>query len=311
MSQIIEIKNVTKLYSARSKHPVKALNNFTLSVAEGTVFGLLGPNGAGKTTLVKALLGMISIDGGELNILGEKVSDISIHTEIGYLPENHRFPPFMKGVDVLMLLGSLSGLATVELKEKIEFYLKKFQLESAASRKVKTYSKGMMQRLGLIQAVIHNPKVIFLDEPTDGVDPIGRKAIRDFIAELKNEGKTIFINSHLLSEVEMICDRVAIMNKGELVKSGTIDELLHEENSFYVNIEDKENRVYSIPELNEYDVKIEKNKITLNNGNYETLNNLIDILRSKGIMVKGSGENKVSLEEFFIETIDDEEESNA
>ncbi len=311
MSQIIEIKNVTKLYSARSKHPVKALSDFSLSVEEGTVFGLLGPNGAGKTTLVKALLGMISIDSGELNILGEKVSDVSIHTEIGYLPENHRFPPFMKGVDVLMLLGSLSGLATVELKEKIEFYLKKFQLESAASRKVKTYSKGMMQRLGLIQAVIHNPKVIFLDEPTDGVDPIGRKAIRDFIAELKNEGKTIFINSHLLSEVEMICDRVAIMNKGELVKTGTIDELLHEENSFYINIEDRDNLVYSIPELNDYEIKIGQNKITLNNGNYETLNKLIDILRKNGIMVKGSGESKVSLEEFFIETIDDEEGSDA
>ncbi len=311
MSQIIEIKNVTKLYSARSKHPVKALSDFSLSVEEGTVFGLLGPNGAGKTTLVKALLGMISIDSGELNILGEKVSDVSIHTEIGYLPENHRFPPFMKGIDVLMLLGSLSGLATVELKEKIEFYLKKFQLESAASRKVKTYSKGMMQRLGLIQAVIHNPKVIFLDEPTDGVDPIGRKAIRDFIAELKNEGKTIFINSHLLSEVEMICDRVAIMNKGELVKTGTIDELLHEENSFYINIEDRDNLVYSIPELNDYEIKIGQNKITLNNGNYETLNKLIDILRKNGIMVKGSGESKVSLEEFFIETIDDEEGSDA
>ena len=311
MSQIIEIKNVTKLYSARSKYPVKALSDFSLSVEEGTVFGLLGPNGAGKTTLVKALLGMISIDSGELNILGEKVSDVSIHTEIGYLPENHRFPPFMKGIDVLMLLGSLSGLATVELKEKIEFYLKKFQLESAASRKVKTYSKGMMQRLGLIQAVIHNPKVIFLDEPTDGVDPIGRKAIRDFIAELKNEGKTIFINSHLLSEVEMICDRVAIMNKGELVKTGTIDELLHEENSFYINIEDRDNLVYSIPELNDYEIKIGQNKITLNNGNYETLNKLIDILRKNGIMVKGSGESKVSLEEFFIETIDDEEGSDA
>ena len=311
MSQIIDVRNVTKLYSAKSKHSVKALNDFSLSVEEGTVFGLLGPNGAGKTTLVKAILGMISVNAGDMNILGKPASDISIHKDVGYLPENHRFPPFMKGYDVLLLLGSLSGLAAVELHEKIEFYLRKFQLESAASRKVKTYSKGMMQRLGLIQAVIHNPKVIFLDEPTDGVDPIGRKAIRDFISELKKEGKTIFINSHLLSEVEMICDRVAIMNKGELVKSGTIDELLREENSFYINIEDKDNLVYSIPELNDYEIKIDKNKITLTNGNYETLNNLIDILRSKGIMVKGSGENKVSLEEFFIETIDDEEASNA
>ncbi len=310
MLQIIEVENVSKLYSAKSKHAVQALTDFSLSVEEGTVFGLLGPNGAGKTTLVKALLGMISVNDGKMQILGKSVNDVAVHSEIGYLPENHRFPQFMKGIEALRLLGGLSGLAPVELEEKIKFYLKKFQLEAAAGRKIKTYSKGMMQRLGLIQAVLHNPKVIFLDEPTDGVDPIGRKAIRDFISELKKEGKTIFINSHLLSEVEMICDRVAIMNRGRLVKVGTVSDLLREENSFYVIIEDEDNLLYSIPQLNEFDMKIEENKITLKNGDYETLNKLIDILRSNGIIVKGSGENKVSLEEFFIETIDDKEGSD-
>ncbi len=308
--KIIEANDVTKIYSVRRGNSVSALKNFTLSVEEGTVFGLLGPNGAGKTTLIKALLGMISVSSGELKLLGKPASDISVHSEIGYLPESHKFPPFLKGIDALKFFGKLSGLSTSVLNEKTDYYLKKFQLETAANRKIKTYSKGMMQRLGLIQAVIHNPKIIFLDEPTDGVDPIGRKAIRDFISELKENGKTVFINSHLLSEVEMICDRVAILDKGELVKTGTIDELLNNSNTYFVNIKDSTNKIYSIPELNNFEIKIEKNQIILKDGNYEMLNKIIDILRAHGIMVTGSGENKFSLEDFFIKTLENTEGNN-
>ena len=306
----IEVKNVTKNYPDSGRAKVTALNDLSVSVEEGSIFGLLGANGAGKTTLIKALLGMISVDSGELNILGKKVPDIKIHREIGYLPENHKFPNYLKGIEALYFFGELSGMKKNELDEPINNYLERFKLQKASKRKINTYSKGMMQRLGLIQAVIHNPKVIFLDEPTDGVDPIGRKEIRDFIFELKNKGKTIFINSHLLSEVEMICDKVAILDKGKLVKTGTVDDLLENDNSFFVDIDNSTEKLYSIPALQTIDYKIDGSRIILKNSNYETLNNLIDILRKNGVIVKGSGALKVSLEEFFIDTIDNEEGSD-
>jgi ABC-2 type transport system ATP-binding protein len=223
------------------------------------------------------------------------------------LPENHKFPNYLKGIEALYFFGELSGMRKKDLDEPIKYYLDRFKLQKASKRKIKTYSKGMMQRLGLIQAVIHNPKVIFLDEPTDGVDPIGRKEIRDFIFELKKEGKTIFINSHLLSEVEMICDKVAILDKGKLVKTGTINDLLENDNSFFIDIDNEAEKLYSIPDLNSFEYKLEGNKIILKNSDYETLNKLIDILRVNGVMVKGSGALKVSLEEFFIDTIDKNE----
>jgi ABC-2 type transport system ATP-binding protein len=303
----IEVNDVTKIYPDSGGTKVTALDDLSIAVEEGSIFGLLGANGAGKTTLIKALLGMISVNSGELKILGENVPNIKIHKEIGYLPENHKFPNYLKGIEALYFFGELSGMRKKDLDEPIKYYLDRFKLQKASKRKIKTYSKGMMQRLGLIQAVIHNPKVIFLDEPTDGVDPIGRKEIRDFIFELKKEGKTIFINSHLLSEVEMICDKVAILDKGKLVKTGTINDLLENDNSFFIDIDNEAEKLYSIPDLNSFEYKLEGNKIILKNSDYETLNKLIDILRVNGVMVKGSGALKVSLEEFFIDTIDKNE----
>ncbi len=306
----VEVNNVTKIYPNSGGEQVTALNNLSLSVEEGSIFGLLGANGAGKTTLIKALLGMISVNSGQLSILGEILPDIKIRRQIGYLPENHKFPNYLKGIEALYFFGELSGMSKKELDEPIKYYLERFKLVGASKRKIRTYSKGMLQRLGLIQAVIHNPKVIFLDEPTDGIDPIGRKEIRDFIFELKKEGKTIFINSHLLSEVEMICDKVAILDKGKLVKTGTINELLENDNTFFVDIDNSADKLYSIPSLNEIDYKLDGNRIILKNSNYETLNNLIDVLRKNGVIVKGSGALKVSLEEFFIDTIDKKEGSD-
>ncbi len=306
----VEVNNVTKIYPNSGGEQVTALNNLSLSVEEGSIFGLLGANGAGKTTLIKALLGMISVNSGQLSILGEILPDIKIRRHIGYLPENHKFPNYLKGIEALYFFGELSGMSKKELDEPIKYYLERFKLVGASKRKIRTYSKGMLQRLGLIQAVIHNPKVIFLDEPTDGIDPIGRKEIRDFIFELKKEGKTIFINSHLLSEVEMICDKVAILDKGKLVKTGTINELLENDNTFFVDIDNSADKLYSIPSLNEIDYKLDGNRIILKNSNYETLNNLIDVLRKNGVIVKGSGALKVSLEEFFIDTIDKKEGSD-
>ena len=231
----IEVSDLTKIYrSARKKNDIRALNNFSISIESGSVFGLLGPNGAGKTTLIKILLGIAYPTSGKAKILGQSIYDYKIKSRIGYLPENHKYPNYLKGEDVLKYFGRLSGKDDKFLSSKINELLAVVKMEKWRKTKIKKYSKGMMQRLGLAQSLINDPELIFLDEPTDGVDPIGRKEIRDIILQLKNEGKTIFLNSHLLSEVEMITDRVAILNNGELIKEGTVQDLTTDKETYEI-----------------------------------------------------------------------------
>ena len=178
-----------------------------------------------KTTLIKILLGIVFPTSGKAKILDEDISNYQIRKKIGYLPENHKFPNYLTGEEVLVHFSKLNGLELDKKSSKITEFLNLVKMEKWRKAKIKKYSKGMLQRIGLAQAFIHDPDLIFLDEPTDGVDPIGRKEIRDILIELKNRGKTIFINSHLLSEVELVSDKVAILNEGKLVKYGTVDEL--------------------------------------------------------------------------------------
>src|SRR5690554_3065997 len=211
---VIETSGLTKVYtSSFGKKKVEALIDLNLSVSHGTIFGLLGPNGAGKTTLVKLLLGINFPTAGNAKILNEEPDNYLIKSRVGYLPENHKYPSYLTGGEVLNFYGRLSGIDGIELSRKIDELLELMQLRKWKKTKIKAYSKGMMQRLGLAQAMINDPELIFLDEPTDGVDPIGRKEIRDILLQLKNKGKTIFLNSQLLSEVELITDRDGILNK--------------------------------------------------------------------------------------------------
>ena len=190
----IETNELTKVYSSSfGNKKVQALVDMNLSVENGTIFGLLGPNGAGKTTLVKLLLGITFPTFGSAKILGENISNYKIKSRVGYLPENHKYPPYLTGGEVLNFFGKLSGVDGNILDKKIDELLDMMKLLKWKKSKVKTYSKGMMQRLGLAQAMINDPDLIFLDEPTDGVDPIGRKEIRDILLELKNQKKTIFL----------------------------------------------------------------------------------------------------------------------
>ncbi len=223
----ITVDSLEKIYKAsgRKDTPVHALKPLTLEIEPGEVFGLLGPNGAGKTTLVKLLLGIVFPSSGNGSIYGKRIGTTASKRIIGYLPENHRYPQYLTGGGVLEYFGKLSGVPSSELAVRVKDLLHLVNMTKWQKTKVKKYSKGMMQRIGIAQALINNPDVVFLDEPTDGVDPVGRKEIRDIIQHLKIEGKTIFLNSHLLSEVELICDRVAILNKGNLVRMGTIPEL--------------------------------------------------------------------------------------
>ena len=233
---IIETDKLSKEYSNRfSKQKVNALNDFTFTVNEGEIFGLLGPNGAGKTTLIKMLLSITFPTRGSAKVFGMDVSNHKWKNKVGYLPENHKYPNYLTGDQVLSYYGRLSGLKSgAAFQKKLSTMFELMNLKQWNKTKIKKYSKGMMQKLGLAQAILNEPDLIFLDEPTDGVDPIGRKEIREILLGLKEKGKTIFLNSHLLSEVEMICDRVAILNKGDLIKEGSVEDLTKAENIYVI-----------------------------------------------------------------------------
>ncbi len=304
-SNAIEIADLTKVYSSSfGKRKVEALTNLTLNISAGTIFGLLGPNGAGKTTLIKVLLGITFPTAGSAKILDEDISGYKMKYKIGYLPENHKYPSYLSGGSVLQFFGKLSGIENVTLNKRIDELLEVVQLSKWKKTKVRNYSKGMMQRLGLVQALINDPELIFLDEPTDGVDPIGRKEIRDILIELKNKGKTIFLNSHLLSEVEMITDRVGILNKGKLLREGDVKEMTRNKEEYKISIEgDIVDKIH--------DEVLTKANFTKTNDEFysfkvestQELNKILDLLRNNGVVIKEMAQQKNSLEDIFISLI--------
>lgn len=301
----IQSDSLSKVYrTGISKQHITALDGFSLKVNEGEVFGLLGPNGAGKTTFIKILLSLTRPTSGRASILGKELPDNKVKERIGYLPENHRYPGYLTGVQVLNLFGRLSGVENATLQERIPSLMALVGIAEWRAMKVKKYSKGMMQRLGLAQALINNPDVVFLDEPTDGVDPVGRKEIRGILLDLKNQGKTIFLNSHLLSEVELISDRVAILDRGKLLKVGTVEELTTTGSQYQIGI------ASSLPE----DMKTEAaarsmhltpgaESITATIENVTALNSLIDLLRKHRVEITSVVKVKSSLEDSFINLI--------
>lgn len=303
---IVSTKNLLKEFAAKnfSNEKILALNNFSFEVEKGEIFGILGPNGAGKTTLIKILLGITHRTKGEIKIFDKEISDESYKLKIGYLPENHKFPNYLTGEQVLVYYGKLSGLSNTDVRKKADEYLKLVDMDKWRKTKIRKYSKGMLQRLGLAQSMLNNPELIFLDEPTDGVDPIGRKEIRDILNNLKDQGKTIFLNSHLLSEVELVCDRVAILNKGALVKSGRVEEITAVSNDYKFITSDIEEKIINFL-LSEYQAKISsKNEFVYTTQNTEDMNKVIDFLRSNSIIIHSIEREKDTLENMFINLIE-------
>lgn len=302
---VIETQNLYKEYTQKfSKQKVNALNDFTFNVEQGEIFGLLGPNGAGKTTLIKILLAITFPTNGSAKLFGTDVKNHKAKTKVGYLPENHKFPSYLTGEQVLKYYGQLSGMtAGTDMNKRIDEMLGMMNLTQWRNTKIKKYSKGMMQKLGLAQSMLSDPDLIFLDEPTDGVDPIGRKEIRDILAQIKSRGKTIFLNSHLLSEVEMICDRVAILNKGDLIKEGNVDDLTKAENIFAIHTVDTltmdvKQKVLAI----DGNAGIGEKEINTEAG-IDKLNGIIDSLRSNGVKIQTVNQKTSTLEELFINVI--------
>jgi len=288
----------------RSEPDVHALKPLWLDIAPGEVFGLLGPNGAGKTTLVKLLLGIVFPTSGTASLHDRKIGSISSKELVGYLPENHRYPNYLTGDGVLGYFGRLSGIETTTLHTRASSLLEMVNMTKARRMKVKKYSKGMMQRLGIAQALLNDPQVVFLDEPTDGVDPVGRKEIREIILRLRDEGKTIFLNSHLLSEVEMISDRVAILNKGELVRLGTVRELTESGRRYTIEVAEEQSDALAGAFERYTPQEIKGNLVTVEANDVAALNTVIDQLRSKGIMITAINPARQTLEQLFMDIVE-------
>lgn len=224
----IEIENLTKDYPFGFLHLKKkrSLEGLTMQVETGEVFGFLGPNGAGKSTTIKLLVGLIFPEAGTARILGKPITDIEMHSNIGYLPEQPYFYDYLTATEVLDYFARFHDLTAADRKERVAHMLRKVGLETARKIQLRKYSKGMLQRVGLAQAILHDPQVVILDEPMSGLDPLGRREVRDIILELKKDGRTVLFSTHILSDAEMLCDRVGVLVGGKLRGVGAPGEIV-------------------------------------------------------------------------------------
>ena len=227
---IVEVKDLHKTFRIGFfRKKVEAVRGVSFEVRRGEIFGLLGPNGAGKTTSIKSLLSLVFPTRGEVKLFGKSSGDPDAMRRLGYLPENPYVYQYLKPLEFLDLCGRLVGMGATERAQRGQAMLERVGLADAADRPIGKFSKGMTQRIGLAQALLHDPELLILDEPMSGLDPIGRKEVRELIQEQREKGKTLLFTSHILSDVEVLCDRVAIMNHGVITASGKLDELLEKE----------------------------------------------------------------------------------
>jgi ABC-2 type transport system ATP-binding protein len=230
----IDIARVDKTFRGK----VHALRGIGMQVERGEIYGLLGPNGAGKSTLVKILMTVVKPTRCEGTLLGRPVGHKSTLARVGYLPEHHRFADYLTGAQVIDFYGAMTNIPRRDRRRRAGELLELVGMSQWAGRKIRGYSKGMRQRIGIAQALINDPDLVLLDEPTDGVDPVGRRDIRNILVEIKSRGKTVFLNSHLLSELEMVCDRVAILVQGQVAQQGTIDQLTRGQQRYDIELAD-------------------------------------------------------------------------
>jgi ABC-2 type transport system ATP-binding protein len=314
-SPTIEVDSLTKVYRDGwfRRREIQALRGVTFSVAQGEIFGLLGPNGAGKTTFIKILLGIARKSGGQAKLLGRPAGDRRGRQNVGYLPEHLRIPGHQNALTALEYYGKLSGLSTSEIRAQSERLLEVVGLASRAKDSVRKYSKGMLQRLGLAQALLHNPQLLMLDEPTDGLDPVGRSQIRGILKQLKGEGKTIFLNSHLLLEVEMICDRVAILDRGQLKYVGPVEIVAartSEAAALEVHLElaGSEETVRSALNgrpLDQWEpLGEDRFRAALRLADQDAVDACIDRLRASQVSIVALSRRRVSLEDAFLDMLD-------
>ncbi|MCK5862247.1 MAG: ABC transporter ATP-binding protein [Candidatus Hydrogenedentes bacterium] len=305
MSTAISTQNLTKIYEGALRgQDVHALNELSLDVEEGEIFGYLGPNGSGKTTTIKMLLGLIFPTQGTIKIFGNSaISSAAVKKNIGYLPEGAYYPDFLRGEEILSYYGKLYGLRGSDLKKRIDATMDMVGMQHARKRLLRGYSKGMRQRIGLAQALISDPKLLILDEPTTGLDPIARKEIRDILLRLREEGKTLLISSHELLEVELMSNRVGILYNGTLQTIGSVDELLVKR-EMTVSVDGIDDGIAS--ELSSRGITVEDRtggRATLRIGSTLSIYDAIELCKSKSLELNSVAPRRETLEELFVRVI--------
>jgi ABC-2 type transport system ATP-binding protein len=296
----IEVRSLRKVFRTTvMRGRITALDGVDLSVRPGELFGLLGPNGAGKTTTVKILLGLTRPTDGQAFISGLSVSDPESRRSVGYLPEGHKIPNYLTARQALSIFGRMSGLDSAAIKRRSIELLDTLRIGQWIDVRVKKFSKGMTQRLGLAMALIHSPKVLLLDEPTDGVDPVGRREIRDLLREqAAKNGTAILINSHLLTEMEMTCDRVAVLRAGKVVAQGSVEELTRRPAKYRVTA-----TAYDDALLAQFGAERVNGHVELSVADLQQLNAFVDQIRARGALVSELAPLRSTLEDVFVDLV--------
>ncbi len=310
-SPAIAIENLSKEYPFGFLHlkKKKSLENLTMQVHLGEVFGFLGPNGAGKSTTIKLLMRLIFPTSGTARILGKSIDDISMHRDIGYLPEQPYFYDYLTAAELLDYFARFHGLNAADRRERVQQMLKKVGLDTAKKIQLRKYSKGMLQRVGLAQAILHDPQVVVLDEPMSGLDPLGRREVRDIILELKKQGRTVLFSTHILSDAEMLCDRVGVIVGGKLRGVGTPGEMVGiQTQGMEILFELPENAV-NFPLLDKATNTGERYRVQVPESD---LYAALDELKAASARILSVAQLKPTLEEFFMNLVDaDRAQANA
>lgn len=304
--EAIKTEGLTKhFYDPLRRQAVIAVDNLDLVVENSEIFGFLGPNGAGKTTTIKMLLGLIFPTSGQAWVLGNPIGDKKTRARVSYMPENPYFYDYMTGEDLLFFYGGLFGLKGASLKKKVDELLALVGLSEHRRKQLNEFSRGMLQRIGIAQALLNDPDLLILDEPTSGLDPIAHKEVRELLIRLKEQGKTIFLCSHQLSDVEMVCDRVGIMNKGKLVTVGKLEDLLRV-GEMEIAVEGLEpSQLEQVEKIASRAYKKDGDYLLYADGE-EKAQEIIDFVRSNGGKIISLVPLRRSLEELFVEIIKEE-----
>jgi ABC-2 type transport system ATP-binding protein len=300
---VIETSGLRKTFGS-----TVAVDDLSLSVGPGEIFGFLGPNGAGKTTSMKMLLALVTPSGGRGAVLGRPLGDRTARARMGFLPEHFRFHDCLTGRELLRFHGRLHRLRGMPLESRIDTLLARVDLIDAADRRIRGYSKGMLQRIGLAQALIHQPDLVFLDEPTSGLDPLGRLLVRDIISELRDRGTTVFLNSHLLGEVEATCDRVAFVKRGRVVHVMSLTEMTTTCVEVEMRIDPIENGlVAGLGQFGSDLVRAGSNTIRMRVGDEQVLPSIAAWLVARDVKIYALHGRRKSLEEWFVEVMGEDQ----
>ena len=301
---VIEVRGLRKEYrSSFGRRVITALDGIDISVRPGELFGLLGPNGAGKTTTVKVLLGLTAATAGSARIAGLPVTDPESRRSVGYLPEGHKIPNYLTARQALSIFGRMSGMETDAIRSRSVELLDKLKLSQWIDIRVKKFSKGMTQRLGLAAALIHQPKVLLLDEPTDGVDPVGRREIRDILRDEAKNGVAVLLNSHLLSEIELTCDRVAVLRAGKVAAEGSVEGLTRKGAKYKMVAAPIDDALVAGFRESGAGVDRVNGHLELSVDNVEHLNALLDQARARGAMLTELAPLRSTLEDVFVDLV--------